>query len=79
MLPPFGGPRGMVEHVLAREPPRGVVRIDGVVAQLVDVGVGLVGNPLPVTVDVEPEETRGLDAVLAEPPDLLEGRVGAGE
>ena len=53
--------------------------MDGIVAQLVDVGVGLVGDALAVAVHVEPREGRDEDRVLAEVVDAVEAFVAAGE
>jgi hypothetical protein len=48
-------------------------------AELIDICVHLVGNPLAVAVDVDAAEARGFDAVLAQVPDIVKHRVGRRE
>ena len=52
------------------------VVVGGVVAELVEVGVRLVGDALAVAIDVDAGEGGGLDRVAAEFPDAVERLVG---
>ncbi len=76
---PLGGPGRVVEQVLVGVAAEGVLAVDAVVAELVDVGVGLVGDALAVAVDVDADEARRFDGVAADVPDGAERVVGAGE
>ena len=56
-------------------PGQGELPVGAVMAKLVDVGVGLVGDAFAVTIDVHAAEARRLHGVFAEFPDIVEDRV----
>ena len=60
-------------------PRRGVFPVGGVMRELVDQGICLVGDALAVSIHIDTGKGGGADRVLAELPHLIEHRVGAME
>ena len=65
-LLPFGRPRGVRGEVVGHRPHERMIRGDGVRAELRDVGVRLVGQPLAVAVNELPHVGGGADRMFAE-------------
>ncbi len=73
---PFRRPGRMLKEVFDRGPGHGRVGVDSVVRELVDIGIGLVGYALTVTIYVDPAEAGGLDGMVAHVPDRVEDFIG---
>ena len=73
---PFGGPGGFFHEEVVGIARDLAVGIGVVVAELVEVGIGLVGDALAVAIDVDAGEGGGFDGVFGEVPDAVEEGVG---
>ncbi len=73
---PLGGPGAVFDQVIEGVAGEEDVVVGGVVAELVQVGIRLVGDALAVAIHVNAGEGGGLDGVFAEFPDAVERFVG---
>ena len=76
---PLARPGGLFHQVI-----KGVARhlgvgITGVVTELIEIGIGLIGNALAVAIDVDAGKCRGLDGVTTQFPDLIQCGIGRAE
>ncbi len=61
---PFGGPCGMIDEVLIGSPGHRKFSVGVIMSELVDVGIGLVGDPFAVAVNIYSCEGSCFDRVF---------------
>jgi hypothetical protein len=65
MQQPVGRPGRPPEQKLVGAPGDGLVGVDAIMAELIDVGIPFVGNPLAIAIDIQPAQVA-LDLAISE-------------
>ena len=76
---PLGRPGAVLHQVVEGLARHLHVVVGRVVAELVQIGIRLVGNPLAVAIDIDPGEGRRLDRMATEVPDAVQHLIGRAE
>lgn len=61
---PFSRPRRVMDEIFICSPSHRIFPVGVIVPELVDVGIGLIGNTLAVAVDIDARKGSCLDSVF---------------